>query len=401
MPIRNINDLSPIETRLKPPPGGDPPGPPGGDPPDDDEDQKGKGPSDDENEDDDENQDDDDDGGDPPSPPSKKKPSKPSKKDDGGDSGGDDEYKDEDEDDDSLGPGATDEDDNDLDQEDEIEDRIEDLLSQREESTGKEKEPAKPLGPPKDINVSKGEKMQKIELPDPIYDWKTILAQFAKSKAAPEELSYRKPNPRSATQAHVGAQTGIAPLKPGIIKGDPFQFNLLMVFDTSYSMIGVIKDALSEARNLLMKYKKDIQPVVGVVFYSDKAVLKAGNLSTKEFWNISNLTDLGKPKPLGAAVQTQDEVLSQAVYGGTIFSEGLASQIGAAATKNYNTIIFSDDDILTGSNFTNFESLYQAHRSKIFFIASDISTYRNVLIKLKSRPEDVRKFGCIDKSKPK
>lgn len=383
MPIRNINDLSPIESRPPPPPptgDGEP-----GEPPDEKEGETGDGEGEDEGEDE------------TNSKPGKGKPSKkppkekPEEKKGTGQGSHDDEYKD---DDDDLGPGDSSSDDDTEDDQDEIEKRIDDMLSKREESSGKE--PPSKLEPPKDIKTSSGKNMEKVkEIPNPVFDWRTIISQFVKTTPPPGDPSYLRPDPRSATQTHMGSQLGVAPVKPGILKGEPSKFKLLMVFDSSGSMSEDIEKALAETNNLIQKQFKNINAQIGIIFYSDRAILKAGNLSKDEFWNISNLSELGKSPQPSVTKETLKDILGQKTTGGTIFTSGLASQIGGAAAAGYNVIMFSDKDILWDNNFKNFQSLIAAHRTKIFFIAVDLDTYRSVITKMDVKSKDLPKFGCM------
>lgn len=390
MPIRNLNDLSPIEDRPKPPPGGGG-GEGGGEKEEqpDKESEEGEGEGEDE-EKDEENKN-----------KSKPSPNKPPKENDKSKSSGSDEEEDY-FDDDDLGPGEPEDsnsggDDDEEDEQDALERKIEDLLAQRKESDGSDAPPKK-LDPPKDIKTSSGKDMTKVkEVPIPVFDWKTIISRFVKTAPPPGELSYTKADPRSATQIHIGSQLGAAPIKPGFIKSDAVKFNLFMVFDSSGSMASTIEQALAETGNLLNQQAKNVGTQIGVIFYSDRVIFKAGDLSRKEFWDITDVKDLKKSPPPSVPKQSLKEILSTKTTGATIFNSALASQIGGAAAAGYNVIMFSDRDILDGSNWKNFVSLFRAHGKRLFFIADNLPTYQAVITKLGIRSKDLPMFGVMDK----
>ena len=79
--------------------------------------------------------------------------------------------------------------------------------------------------------------------------------------------------------------------------------------------------------------------------------------------------------------------------GGTNFGPRMVSEISRVIGLGYNAIIFTDSDIAYGDNWKNFLRLYTGHRSSIFLIVDNRSSFDMIAKKLGSVPST---FGVLE-----
>ena len=277
-----------------------------------------------------------------------------------------------------------------------IDKSIEDKLAKRKDSTnsemdkdqqGKTQAPAKPATPLKTGKA--GDLYNDKTVYKPAFSWKELVRQFVASQAPPE-TTYTRPSSRAATQIDIARQTGAAAIKPGERPGEEV-FKLLMVFDTSGSMAGVIGPALAETRNLLSKMSTNIDSAIGITFFASAPIFFAANLRDNTAWPVPTFNAMSKPVPK-TAKRPLNIVLQSSMAGGTDFSAGLAAELSGMASKGYNIVMFSDTDVLYGDNWTNLVNLYKSHKQKFFFIADSSRSYNEIVKKLGVQP---RTFGHL------
>lgn len=224
----------------------------------------------------------------------------------------------------------------------------------------------------------------------PTYSWKELMSQFIMTQKKPEN-TYARVSKRSITGVTTAVATGAGVVKPGE-RQDEEAFKLLFVFDTSGSMGGVVSQALSEASTLVSQNFENVHAALGVTFFADSPEHYAANLQDKVYWAVSSFNDLDKTVP-AASQRKIDELFRMTLSGGTNFSTGLASELSIMASKGYNIIMFTDSDILIGSNWKVFLNFYKSHKRNMFLILNDRNTFAAVCKALGSVPNT---FGSLD-----
>jgi hypothetical protein len=275
-----------------------------------------------------------------------------------------------------------------------IDKAIEDKLAKRKDASSedltKQQAAKKSQEPPKPVKTGNaGDLYNDKTVYKPAFSWKDLIRQFVASQAPPE-TTYTRPSSRSATQVDIARQTGAAAIKPGERPGEDI-FKLLMVFDTSGSMMGTIGPALAETRNLLSKMAPNLDAAIGITFFASQPIFFAADLKNNTAWTVPSFNDMKKPVPK-TAKKPLNIVLQSSMSGGTDFSAGLAAEISGMASKGYNIIMFSDEDMLYGDNWTNLVNLYKSHKQKFFFIADSSASYNAIVKKLGVQP---RTFGHL------
>ena len=224
----------------------------------------------------------------------------------------------------------------------------------------------------------------------PTYSWKELMSQFIMTQKKPES-TYARVSKRSITGVTTAVATGAGVVKPGE-RQDEEAFKLLFVFDTSGSMGGVVSKALSEASSLVNQNFENVHAALGVTFFADSPEHYAANLQDKVYWAVRSFNDLDKSVP-AASQRNISELFSMQLSGGTNFSTGLASELSIMASKGYNIIMFTDSDILIGSNWKVFLNFYKSHKRNMFLILNDRNTFAAVCKTLGSVPNT---FGSLD-----
>lgn len=232
---------------------------------------------------------------------------------------------------------------------------------------------------------------EKIDKPAvPTYSWKELMSQFIMTQKKPEN-TYARVSKRSITGVTTAVATGAGVVKPGE-RQDEEAFKLLFVFDTSGSMGGVVGKALSEASSLVSQNFENVHAAMGVTFFADSPEHYAANLQDKAYWAVSSFNDLEKTPPAGGQ-RDINELFRMTLSGGTNFSTGLASELSIMASKGYNIIMFTDSDILIGSNWKVFLNFYKSNKRNMFLILNDRNTFDAVCKTLGSVPNT---FGSLD-----
>ena len=74
-------------------------------------------------------------------------------------------------------------------------------------------------------------------------------------------------------------------------------------------------------------------------------------------------------------VKGWNNVLHLAGSGGTEFGSSITTTLQSMAAKKFNIIIFSDSDLMHGSNWTNLTTLWAANKGSVCFVADEKSTF--------------------------
>ena len=205
-------------------------------------------------------------------------------------------------------------------------------------------------------------------------NWKALIKKMVSTSVPAIDTTYTKPARRSVTGIPTAIQVGATAIKPGLKVREEKENKICLVFDTSGSMWGHVPTVMAEAQTLLGMVGKSKFPIMVVFFAGDSEWYKI-NLSQDSYQRIGGISDADKPMAADAK-KGWKTVLSLGGSGGTVFSDGLASDLGVLAGAGYNVMIFSDSDMLAASNWANLFILWKAHKQKVFYVANNEATWR-------------------------
>lgn len=275
-------------------------------------------------------------------------------------------------------------------EQDSVHQDIEKKLRQRKEKSGTDSEPEKnstiqkrqSSGPgTADLTDLETRSLQNLQ---PRLSWKSMMKKMFQSAGSYYDTSYTKPHRRNVSGIEIARQVGASAIKPGLKKLDQPVLKIALCFDTSGSMYSAIPQVLTEANALLKLIRKQNQPIA-VVFWAGNHKWFQVNMKADTYAEVPNINQLKTPitKNAHKGVST---LLSSGGSGGTVFSDQLAADLNTLAADGWNTMIFSDTDLLVGNNFDNFFKLWNNHKNKVFYIADSLDTWRTACTQVGSTP---------------
>jgi len=217
--------------------------------------------------------------------------------------------------------------------------------------------------------------------------WRQLMSSMFHSSLPSIDTSYSRPARSGVSRLPAAQQLGAMAIKPGERVQEEKHLKICLAFDTSGSMTETIPAALSEARTLVKQMDKKDYPI-GVVFWSDSFKWFKMNLSSDTYSDVDSLADLEKPMDPKNSHRGWETALSQSSTGGTFFSSRLANDLGNLASQGWNIIIFSDSDMCSDDNWSNFSNLWRAHKEKIYFIADSANTFKQCCSKIGLIPKN-------------
>lgn len=265
----------------------------------------------------------------------------------------------------------------------------EEIGSNEEAAEKEEKSSNKPGGPSGkpgkaaigDLESRKAE----IDAIKPRMNWKSIISLMVSSSVEKIDTSYARPSRRGLTGVAIAAQTGAGAIKPGERIEEEKQNKILLVLDTSGSMYNAIPKALAEVKQLLIRAGKSSFPIT-VCFFASGSKWYQINLGHDTWGELDNIADAGKTLPRDKLSKGWQDLISKASTGGTEFDGKVVDWSNQLLSQGYNMLLISDTDMLYGSNWSNFLSLYNAHKSSVFWICDEVSTFRAAVKQLGQVP---------------
>ena len=219
----------------------------------------------------------------------------------------------------------------------------------------------------------------------PRLPWRQLLRKMVTSATPLIYTSYSKPARRSITGISVAARTGASAIKPGERTLEEAALKIVLVLDTSGSMYDTIPTVLAECQKLVSMLGKSSAPI-GVVFFAGSDEWFKISLRNNTYSKVSNAKDLSDPK-IKPTSKNWKTVLSHGGTGGTIFSSNLSTELSSLCAQGWNVMIFSDEDVLDGSNWQNvYKKLYQTYKSNVFLVLNTIGTFRSACSRVNQVP---------------
>ena len=317
--------------------------------------------------------------------------------------GGGGEGKEDDGGDESGSGGSPGEEDNSPDDEmdevspDDIHREIEEKLSKKTESNGKEeadpsqKDSNKSGEGPNQISKSgSGQGLRRIDkIPKPKFSWKELLRQFVQTSKATEP-TYSKINKRTITAMTGVSALGAGAVKPGERPVDE-AFKLAVIFDSSGSMMHKMPTSLAETENLVKEFHGSITGTIGVGLFGDiPPKYFALNLGTKKFWSIPTFGEINKPAPTNA--RPMQELFRLGGGGGYEFPDAGAAQVKTLLSQGYNVVLMTDTDITFGRNWENLIDVMKTNPRGFFLILDSERSFQHVVKQLGANPGNFGHF---------
>ena len=275
---------------------------------------------------------------------------------------------------------------------DRIQDEIEDALSGRgdnnEEDLEKEQQRQGQSSGSQADQSGKRSPLTKAKEVAPKFTWRELMQQFIMTQSS-ADTTYQKISRRGISGIAAAAQSGAGAIVPGE-KIEEEGFRLLFVFDTSGSMYHAVNTALGEAQNLIKNNFDRVEGKVGVTFFADSPMHFVADLTGDRSWPVKDFTEMDRQP---ATVNPLSAVFKIRGSGGTNFGPRMVSEISRVIGLGYNAIIFTDSDIAYGDNWKNFLRLYTGHRSNIFLIVDNRSSFDMIVKKLGTVPST---FGVLE-----
>lgn len=221
----------------------------------------------------------------------------------------------------------------------------------------------------------------------PTFNWKTILKELITSTAKKVEETRRKPPRRVATGISVGAQVGSYALPASEVPLDEDEFKLLLILDSSGSMMEPMPIIFAEMDRLLKSANKQMSNL-RLIRFSDTHAIYDINFKKKSTARIS--THGEKPTKWE---HNLENLMTTSTSGGTVFTEKIFEETAAMVKDGYNVILFTDDDIVSGDNGAVFRKMYNTFKREFWSIFADQGSYARACEFLKTKPKNFTHFA--------
>jgi len=223
----------------------------------------------------------------------------------------------------------------------------------------------------------------------PVYDWKKLLSNML-TVGVRKTTSYAKINRRKAGQTLQQIElNGIGALKPGEVEYKDDKKNILFIIDNSGSVISELNKVYVDLLKLVKDHSNTLDKFYILKFDSswDFSVIDTDNFT---FTTIpSNLTNANsiineefdsksksKSKPMKA-------VFTGGFGGGTNFRKEFIDISIGLHKKNFNTVVFTDTDVLEGENLKNIQRLNQKMKKHVGAFSIIFDTIHSFRIAMK------------------
>ena len=258
---------------------------------------------------------------------------------------------------------------------------MEDILDEKEEVTPEEIEAAAAKKPSKPTKGGEQNRSRsRVVTPVPEFSWEEILRRLL-TVPSDVEKTYQKTSRRAASTMTAAGAGEPAYLPPGE-RAEEENFKVLFVFDSSGSMSHAIKPALAESQNLIKQNYENIEGVVGVVFFADKAEYWAANLSRDIVYRVANLSQIAEA-PDSTNTFPISKLFSSALSGGTALTKSMTANLLNAAGQGYNILLFTDTDVFNdNSNLANFKAVWKSHSQQLFVLLDSQYSFEFALKRL-------------------
>ncbi len=217
-----------------------------------------------------------------------------------------------------------------------------------------------------------GEKQYKPKL-----NWKQMLKKMVPSGFVSTD-TYSKPSRRTTSSMVSISQTGSGVVKPGTKKEDSDQKGLCFVLDNSGSTMGAIGAMQNDIMNLIQKEAKKLNNDLYVMKFSNDVHYFKVDVKKKKYARITDVEEFINLGKSSVKCDTPMASLFKTSYGG---GTELTSKVTIAIKSllqhaNFNVILFSDTDIVSGENAKQLKAIYALGKKQFALIGCDINDYK-------------------------
>ena len=203
----------------------------------------------------------------------------------------------------------------------------------------------------------------------PSVAWGALVKKFVASASPKTQETYAKPHKRAATAADLLRQQGAAAVKPAEKPAEHADITLMFVVDASGSMMQAIGKAFASI-NALLKQPQFRKSDVIVMRFSNNFDIHKGNMASNKAAKVKHVDE--KPTVYD---KTMQQIFNTTMGGGTDFSTQVCAQIEAAIAKKYNVLLFSDTDMLYGSNNKNMVAMIKKYPKNMYVLFDSERSY--------------------------
>jgi len=209
----------------------------------------------------------------------------------------------------------------------------------------------------------------------PKLNWKAMLKKMVPSGLEKTE-TYAKPSRRTTSSMVSIAQTGVGVVKPGTKESDSEKRGLCFILDNSGSTMGKIGEMQSDIMTLLQKESKKLNGEMYVMKFSNDVHYFKVDVKTKKYARITDVAEFISTGHSKVKCDTPIASLFKTTYGG---ATELTAKITMAAKTlfdlKFNVVLFSDVDIVAGSNATQLQQIFNFGKKQLAVIGCDKNDY--------------------------
>lgn len=221
-----------------------------------------------------------------------------------------------------------------------------------------------------------GVKIRQIN--DATFSWQELLRRMLKQASNEMEESYRQINRRKMGSAiSQASQTGAAAMSPGnVVKEDSIP-KIMFVIDSSGSMGHIIAATNNNIKKIVNSSNTLKNAFFPIIRFTGDFEMVLGSFSKNTYTHITSVQ--AKASGLQPGFSDWFEIHKNA---GTVFDITIATRVKESLTKGFNTVLFTDSDILAADNFNNLKPLLTTGPGKMFVVMASKSDYEGMLTQL-------------------
>jgi len=219
----------------------------------------------------------------------------------------------------------------------------------------------------------------------PTYSWQQLLKKLLSDVTTETEETYQKPNKRNSRNLDIARQTGAGAVKPGEINSDLKKVKICFIVDSSGSMTSAIAKVFANIEQLFKKNKQMLNSDFYLIKFSSTHAIYRCNFGQGVYTEEAELFSKGGD----AKKASLKELFTHHFGDSTNFNTKLVNDLEILNNKNYNLILFTDTDIIGGSNQANFFKLYGKTKKNLYVLADSKATYHAMLQAMKQIAKNI------------
>lgn len=213
----------------------------------------------------------------------------------------------------------------------------------------------------------------------PTMNWKALIRKMVTSAAKFDvEDTYAKAHRRSAAGVLTARASGASAVKPGERVNAQELVKVAFIVDSSGSMSSHLSAIYTNIKMAFQATGGAVLPEFVLVKFSSGSHMYVCDMKTNKAHPLHDVREYLKGKKQAATGKATD-AFEEGEQGATNFDGALVDNTKALMAAGFNVMIFTDTDILAGSNLTNFKSVIKAGSSKLFTVFVDSACYQQAV----------------------